>query len=118
MKQKIGFWVVAIALFFWGLYIFLFSWIVPKMAYAAIPQKWMHLPMMQSRTILHSYLGNPVEQTGVHNPETWVTGNAGKQYRLRVYYIGDSLVAHYAVYYQLHKTWIHKSFLIDTASVR
>lgn len=118
MKSKIGFWLLLTALLIWGIWLFLFSWLVPKMSYAAIPQKWKHLPVMQSRSILHNYLGTPEEQSDTKNKETWLAGSADKLYRLQVYYLNDSLVGNYAVYYQLHKKWIQKSFLIDTVSVR
>lgn len=118
MKSKIGFWLILAALLIWGFWLCLFSWVVPKMSYATIPQKWKHLPVMQSRSVLHNYLGNPEEQSVSNRQETWLAGTSEKQYRLRVNYLNDSLVGNYAVYYQLHKKWVHKSFLIDSVAVR
>jgi hypothetical protein len=88
------------------------------MSYAAIPQKWKQLPVLQSRSILHNYLGNPEEQSISKQGETWLAGSWEKQYRLQVHYINDSLVGNYAIYYRLNKKWMHRSFLIDTVSVR
>ncbi|MDE3252919.1 MAG: hypothetical protein KGO92_08930 [Bacteroidota bacterium] len=118
MKRKIVFWIILSALLIWGLWLFLFSWVVPKMSYAAIPQKWKHLPVMQSRNILHDYLGTPEELSGTNNRETWIAGSSAKQYRLSVYYLNDTLVGSYAIHYRLQKKWISRSFLVDTVSVR
>lgn len=118
MKSKIGFWLILSALGIWGFRLFLFSWVIPKMSYAAIPLKWKQLPVMQSRSILYNYLGNPELRSISTHEEIWLAGSPDKQYRLQVHYINDSLVGNYAVYYQLNKKWIHRSFLIDTVSVR
>lgn len=109
--------IVPVLLLGWGVYAFIFEWIVPKSATLTMPRKWKRIPFREHRSTAHDYFGTPVHSTG--NMDEWGNGIDRKQYVLRVYYSSiDSSVVSYSIHYR-YKSWlVSKDYLMDTASVR
>jgi len=115
-----SFTIVALLLILWGVYAFLFGWVVPKTASVIIPRKWQMIPLRQTKDIVHDYLGEPLK--GKNSPdstgEVWADGSKGKMYYLRIHYISDTIAVGYTIHYQ-YKNWLmSRSYLIDSASIR
>lgn len=100
-----------------GIYAFLFQWVVPKIAGFAIPGKFKMLPLRQTKTIVRDYLGEP-NPISVSSFDEWVNGSSDKQYTLRIYYTRDTIATAYAIRYTYQNRVIHKTYLLDSASVR
>jgi len=112
--------IIALLLILWGVYAFLFGWVVPKTASITIPRKWQMIPLRQTKDIVHDYLGEPLP--GKTSPdsagEVWANGSKGKMYYLRIYYISDTIAVGYTIHYQ-YKNWLmSRSYLIDSVSIR
>lgn len=103
-----------------GLEYLVFDLVVPKTATLTIPQKWRMLPLRQSRTIVHGFLGEPIPQKNATDSayEEWGSGSKGKRYLLRIGYASDTIVVSYAIYYHYTNRLVDKDYLIDSVSVR
>ena len=112
--------IIFVGLVLWGVYAFLFGWLVPKTAFLTIPRKWQMIPLRQTKEIVHDYLGEPGAEKNPHNStgEEWANGNKRKMYFLRIYYVSDTMAVSYSIHYQ-YKNWlVSRRYLIDSASIR
>jgi hypothetical protein len=107
---------LCIAIIGWLFYALCFQWLVPKTAAFAVPGKWNRVPLRESKTIAHGYLGLPADST--KEMDTWYSGSANKQYGLRIYYIEDTVIASYSIHYRYRSWLVTKDYLIDSASIR
>jgi hypothetical protein len=83
-----------------GAYLAIFKMAVPKAAEAFIPLKWQNIPLGQSKTVVHHYLGEP--DTVVNGKEYWEQHlNSAKKYVLDVEYLKDTISGSYRVNYEV-----------------
>jgi hypothetical protein len=103
-----------------GLNYLLFDVVVPKTASLAIPPKWRMLPLRQSKTIVHAYLGNPVMVTNPTDStqEEWLAGTKGKMYLLRMDYASDTIAVGYSIRYKYKNRLVERNYLIDSFSIK
>lgn len=118
--KKLRIWLlvlVPVLLLGWGVYAFIFDWIVPRSATLTMPRRWKRIPFREPRATALSYFGTPVRTVGTM--DEWGNGIDRKQYILRVYYSAvDSIVVSYSIHYG-YKSWlVTKDYLMDSASVR
>lgn len=101
------------------LYLFIFSWLVPKTAMLGLPHKWHLVPVRQSKEIARSYLGQSIsnDSTPTSGKEIWSQGEKGRMYLLRLDY-SDSVVTGYSVRYVFKNAVVSKDYLLDTFSVK
>ncbi len=107
---------VPVALLGWGIYAFIFNWIVPKSATLTMPRKWKRIPFRQPAETAHGYFGTPARTVG--NMEEWTGGITDRRYYLRIYYGSDSTVIAYSVYYSYKSRLVSKDYLMDSISLR
>ena len=102
------------------LYGLIFGWVVPKTAAWTTPQKWRMLPLRQSKTIVHDYLGEPIlaRNPGDTTYEEWVAGSKGKRYFLRIDYAADTIAVGYSIRYHYSNWLANRNYLIDSFSVK
>lgn len=103
-----------------GLKYLVYDIVIPKTAALTIPQKWRMLPLRQSRTIVHGFLGEPIPQKKATDStyEEWGSGSKGKRYLLRIGFASDTVAVSYAIHYHYTNWLVDKDYLIDSASVR
>jgi hypothetical protein len=79
-------------------YLAIFQWVVPNAARAFIPSRWQNVPLGEKKSMVHEYLGAPVN---IHNGrEHWEQRiGPAKKYLLDVEYRVDTLSAGYEVRY-------------------
>jgi hypothetical protein len=119
--KKLLYWLLgalALLLFLWGVYAFLFGWVVPKMASATVPRKWNNLPLRQPRSIVRGYLGDPSVPGKDSLVDQWADGSKNKKYLLRIYYVGDSIAGGFSIHYQYNNFLGGRDYLIDSFSIR
>ena len=102
------------------LYGLIFSWVVPKTAAWTTPQKWRMLPLRQSKSIVHDYLGEPIPARNPQDStyEEWVSGSNGKRYFLRIDYAADTIAVGYSIRYQYANWLANRNYLIDSVSIK
>ncbi len=111
-----GFLLVVLLLLYW----LIFSWVVPKTAGWTTPPRWRMLPLRQSKTIVHGYLGDPIP---ARNPkdssyEEWTAGSKGKTYILRIDFASDTIAAGFSIRYHYENRFVERDYLIDSFSIR
>ena len=101
------------------LYLFIFSWLIPKTAMLGLPHKWKLIPVRQSKEIARNYFGQSVsnDSTPASGKEIWSQGVKGRMYLLRIDY-SDSVVTGYSVRYVFKNAFVSKNYLLDTFSVK
>ena len=109
--------VISILLILWGVYAFLFGWVVPKTALFTVPRKWNMIPLRQSKNIVYGYFGQPVF-TANATVDQWANGSKGKMYFLRIYYASDTVAVAYSIHYQFNNKLAAKDYLLDSFSIR
>jgi hypothetical protein len=103
----------------WALNALLFSWVVPQTAAFTIPRKWSLIPLRQSKTIVHGYLGEPSVAPGPDTTsEIWASGSKGKMYYLHIHYHADTIATDYSIRYQYRNWLVSRNYLIDSVSIR
>jgi hypothetical protein len=110
--------VVALIMLLWGIYAFLFSWVVPKMAAVTVPHKWTMIPLRESKLIVHGYFGEPVTANTDSTMEEWANGSKGKMYFLRIYYAADTVAIAYSIHYRYKNKLASRDYLVDSFSIR
>ncbi len=102
------------------LYGWIFSWVVPKTAAWTIPSKWKMLPLQQSRSIVHDYLGDPIPRKDPKDSsyEEWVGGFKGKMYVLRIDYATDTMAVGYTIRFHYKNLFADRNYLIDSFSIK
>ena len=110
--------ILTLLIVLWGIYALLFSWVVPKAAAFTMPRKWSNIPLAQSKTIVHGYLGDPSVAQGLDSTsEEWANGSKGKMYWLRISY-SDTVAIAYSIRYQYNNWLVSKNYLLDSISIR
>ena len=111
---------ISLLVILWGIYAFLFGWVVPKTASLSVPRKWNMIPLGQSKNIVHGYLGEPAVVNELKYPryEQWVNGSKRKLYLLRIYYASDTLAEAYTIHYQYKNYQESRNYLIDSFSIQ
>lgn len=109
--------IVSILVIFWGMYAFLFDWVVPKTALFTVPRKWNMIPLQQSKNIVHDYFGQPAVAADP-TLDQWATGSKGKMYFLRIYYVSDTVAVGYSIHYQFSNNFASRDYLLDSFSIR
>lgn len=114
-KWLIG--LLLLALTGWGVYAFIFQWIVSKSAALTLPRKWKTIPLREPLSTAHAYFGQPSHRS--RGMEEWTNGLGNKKYYLRLYYSGvDTVISSYSIYYS-YKNWLlSKDYLMDSVSIR
>ncbi|MCW3088343.1 MAG: hypothetical protein JWQ78_1729 [Sediminibacterium sp.] len=110
--------IVILLLILWGMYAWIFSWVVPKMAAVTVPHKWNRVPLQQSREIAHGYFGEPSLANKDSTIEQWADGSKGKMYFLRIYYAPDTTAMAFSIHYRFHNALASKDYLLDSFSIR
>lgn len=97
----------------------IFDIVIPKTASLTVPAKWRMLPLRQSKTIVHGYLGAPVSSRNPKDSsyEEWIAGSKGKQYYLTVDY-ADTIATGYSIHYQYSNWLVKRDYLIDSFSIK
>lgn len=116
-KKPWVFVLVLVLLVLAGLNLLLFGVVVPKSSFLALPQKWWRIPLGQPRQGVYDYLGQPVsrDKQGI---EIWENGTKGKKYRLRLYYLNDTVPKQYSIHYMYENRLLKKDYLLDSGAVR
>jgi hypothetical protein len=108
--------IIAVLLLLGGGYLLIFNWLVPKTAAFTVPMRWNRVPLRESKTIAHGYFGEPA-LTGPKS-ETWIAGTRTKEYQLHIYYVNDSVIAAYSIYYWYKSRLVLRNYLLDSASIQ
>lgn len=118
--RKWSFILISACIVLWGIYVFLYGWVVPKTAVLTIPRKWKMIPLGQSKIVVHGYLGEPAvtNDPADRRYEQWGNGSKQKLYLLRVYYVSDTIAAAYSIHYQLSNKLVSRDYLVDSISIR
>lgn len=99
-------------------YLFTFEWMVPRLASISLPMRLHRLPVRQPRNIMLDYLGTPKSTDSSARTDEWIWP-AGKQaYRLEAGFGQDSLLIRYRIEYRYRNFLFHKTYLLDSFSVR
>lgn len=95
----------------------IFDLVIPKTATLTVPQKWKSLPLRQSKTIIHAYLGDPVWGKD-STYEEWLGGVKGKTYVLRIDYSSDTIASGFSIRYHYQNRFADRNYLIDSFSIK
>ena len=107
---------IGLAIIGWLFYALIFQWLVPRTAAFAVPGKWNLVPLRESKTIARGYFGLPADSAKAR--DTWHSGPANKQYSLHIYYMNDTVISAYSIYYNYRGSLIKKDYLIDSSAIR
>ncbi len=107
---------IPVLLIAWAFYALIFNWLVPKTATYTIPSKWNRVPMLQTRTTVHGYLGNPVMADSTK--EVWKGGIKGREYALIIYYAPDSTTEAFSISYHYQSRLVSRTYVLDSFSTR
>jgi hypothetical protein len=107
-------WVIIVLflfLFLLGGFFFFIKTIAPRAAAVFIPIKWQNIPLGESKTVVHNYLGEP--DTVIAANDHWEHKlNANKKYLLDIMYSGDTLCVSYKLTYNLNIVGFQQSTVI------
>lgn len=101
-------------------YFFAFEYIVPSAARLAIPYQWKIIPIHQDSSVVHAYLGTPVESINGNGDlkEEWHKGSKNQLYILKINYSQQSKTGiGYRIEYHFEKWLFRKTFLLEERTV-